>query len=80
MISRVLQKIIIGRLRIVTSETIYTFPSGGKDEPELQAEIRVKSDAFWTRLCIMGDLGFAEAYMYGEVDCDDLISLFKVSS
>jgi len=27
----------------------------------------------------MGDLGFAEAYMYGDVECDDLISLFRVS-
>ncbi|KAG5221475.1 Vacuolar fusion protein [Salix suchowensis] len=24
----------------------------------------------------MGDLGFAEAYMYGDVECDDLVSLF----
>jgi cyclopropane-fatty-acyl-phospholipid synthase len=27
----------------------------------------------------MGDLGFSEAYMYGEVECDDLVALFRVS-
>lgn len=27
----------------------------------------------------MGDLGFAEAYMFGDVVCEDLISTFLVS-
>jgi cyclopropane-fatty-acyl-phospholipid synthase len=27
----------------------------------------------------MGDLGFAEAYMFGDVQCEDLISTFLVS-
>ena len=26
----------------------------------------------------MGDLGFAEAYMYGEIDCEDLVKVFLV--
>lgn len=26
----------------------------------------------------MSDLGFAEAFMYGDVECDDLVTLFKV--
>lgn len=57
----------------------YAFPSiTREDAPQLHAELRVKSDAFWIRLGLMGDLGFAEAYMYGEVECDDLISVFLV--
>ena len=28
---------------------------------------------------MMGDLGFAEAYMFGDVVCEDLISTFLVS-
>lgn len=28
----------------------------------------------------MGDLGFGEAYMYGEVECNNLTGLFKVRS
>ncbi|EDR13177.1 cyclopropane-fatty-acyl-phospholipid synthase, partial [Laccaria bicolor S238N-H82] len=42
------------------------------------AEIRVVNDSFWVRLCTMSDLGFAEAFMYGDVQCDDLISLFQI--
>ena len=28
---------------------------------------------------MMSDLGFAEAYMYGDAECEDLPSLFKAS-
>ncbi|KAG6878299.1 hypothetical protein C0993_009305 [Termitomyces sp. T159_Od127] len=49
-----------------------------EDNEDFKAELRVISDVFWVRLCTMGDLGFAEAYMYGEVECDDLVSLFRV--
>lgn len=28
----------------------------------------------------MSALGFAEAFMYGDVECDDLVTLFKVCS
>ena len=60
------------------------FPSPDKVAAEdatspLKAELRVVDDAFWIRLCTMGDLGFAEAYMYGEVECDDLVTTFLVS-
>lgn len=81
---RLMQKITIGQLRVVTSEHTYTFPSQDSmsetqnEKPELKAELRVVSDTFWVRLCAMGDLGFSEAYMYGDVECDDLISLFQV--
>lgn len=64
-----------------TGGQTYLFPesrSQESNEGDLEAEIRVRSDTFWIRLCLMGDLGFAEAYMYGEVECDDLVSLFKV--
>jgi hypothetical protein len=84
-----LQKITIGQLRVSTYSDVYTFPiheessSAANATPNLKlrsnlkAEIRVVNDAFWVRLCAMGDLGFAEAYMYGEVECDDLVSLFE---
>ena len=75
----------------MTYSHIYTFPLpelvNGADNGEninehrdLKAELRVLKDSFWVRLCAMGDLGFAEAYMYGDVECDDLVSLFKVCS
>ncbi|KAI0667642.1 cyclopropane-fatty-acyl-phospholipid synthase [Trametes maxima] len=43
-----------------------------------RAELTVRNPIFWLRLCAMGDLGFSEAYMYGEIDCDDLVKVFLV--
>ncbi|KAI0044109.1 cyclopropane-fatty-acyl-phospholipid synthase [Auriscalpium vulgare] len=75
-----LKKIRIGRLRIVTPGKTYEFPetSAHDASTDLSVELRVVSDAFWVRLCTMSDLGFAEAYMYGDVECDDLISTFLI--
>jgi cyclopropane-fatty-acyl-phospholipid synthase len=74
-----MQNIDKGQLRVLTYSNIYTFPAKAENEP-LKAELRVINDVFWVRLCTMGDLGFAESYMYGEVECDDLVSLFQVDS
>ncbi|KAK4108448.1 cyclopropane-fatty-acyl-phospholipid synthase [Canariomyces notabilis] len=41
-------------------------------------ELVVKSDSFWTRLFLFADMGFAEAYMLGEVECTDLTAFFKL--
>ena len=80
---RVLKNITVGRLRIVTNKRTYEFPEIGTDavqDDKLYAELQVINDAFWVRLCTMGDLGFAEAYMFGDVVCEDLISIFLVSA
>lgn len=75
-----------GQLTITTPSQTYIFPVPGSAAdkvnpmPDLKAEMRVVSDSAWVRMCTMSDLGFAEAYMYGEIQCDDLNSLFKVCS
>lgn len=66
----------------MTNRQTYTLPAEGAEhdsEAGVKAEIKVVNDSFWVRLCTMSDLGFAEAFMYGDVECDDLISLFQVS-
>ncbi|KAJ6475045.1 CFS1-like protein [Mycena vitilis] len=75
-----MQNISQGRLRVLTYSHIYSFPAPGApdDSQGFKAELRVLNDAFWIRLCLMSDLGFAEAYMYGDVECDDLVSLFNI--
>lgn len=77
---KLLQNIRVGQLRIVTNRQTYTLPAedAEHDEAGVKAEIRVVNDSFWVRLCTMSDLGFAEAFMYGDVQCDDLISLFQI--
>ncbi|KAF6744463.1 cyclopropane-fatty-acyl-phospholipid synthase [Ephemerocybe angulata] len=89
MVLSVMRNIAAGQLRISTPRETFDFPSlasrtecvngvPSSESDPVKAEIRVRSDAFWIRLCLMGDLGFSEAYMYGEVECDDLVSLFKI--
>ncbi|KAI0051197.1 CFS1-like protein [Auriscalpium vulgare] len=73
--------IAVGRLRVETSDHTYKFrseegPSNSSTEPS--AVLRVINDTFWIRLCAMSDLGFGEAFMYGDVECDDLIPVFLV--
>lgn len=41
-------------------------------------ELVVKDDAFWLRLLLFTDMGFAESYMLGEFECDDLTSFFQM--
>ncbi|KAH0586547.1 hypothetical protein H2248_007773 [Termitomyces sp. 'cryptogamus'] len=81
-VTALMSRITTGRLKVLTSSRIYSFPTVEnqveKSDVEFEAELRVINDAFWVRLCTMSDLGFAEAYMYGEVECDDLVSLFRI--
>lgn len=77
-----MQNITKGNLRVLTYSHIYAFPAHPdkqNEAPNLKSELRIANDVFWVRLCAMGDLGFAEAYMYGDVECDDLVSIFQVS-
>ena len=43
-----------------------------------RVEIVVKNEAFWMRLFLFADMGFAEAYMLGDFECHDLTSFFQV--
>ncbi|KAG8807746.1 hypothetical protein FRC17_004282, partial [Serendipita sp. 399] len=51
---------------------------GRNEHPEVRAHLTVVHDTFWIRLAMMSDLGFAEAFMYGDVECSDLNSLFML--
>jgi hypothetical protein len=51
------------------AKSIYTVPS---------AKIVVTRDSFWLRLLLFADIGFAEAYMLGDFECNDLVSFFQV--
>lgn len=43
-----------------------------------RVEIVVKDESFWMRLFLFADMGFAESYMLGEFDCEDLTAFFQV--
>lgn len=46
---------------------------------DAHAVLRVRHARFWTRMLLGADLGFAEAYMTGDVECDELGEVFRVS-
>lgn len=84
----VLKNIQLGQLSIITtagqthvfgSSASYSEGLGQERKCSSRAVLRVLNDVFWIRLCCMGDLGFSEAYMFGEVECPNLIETFKVS-
>ena len=77
----------MGRLKaycLKTLKKLSSYPLGKTPStpsvPELTVEFRVLNPTFWIHLCTMSDLGFAEAYMYGDTECNDLAVLFKASS
>ncbi len=51
-----------------------TKKSGGMKKVELV----IKREAFWVRLFLFADMGFAESYMLGDFECSDLTGFFEV--
>ncbi|CAB4380415.1 unnamed protein product [Rhizophagus irregularis] len=70
-----MSRIDVGHLRVLSKDCIYEF---GPKDSKLKSEIKIINDSFWARLLILGDLGYAEAYMLGDVTCDDLVTLIKI--
>ncbi|KAG9243948.1 Mycolic acid cyclopropane synthetase-domain-containing protein [Calycina marina] len=52
-----------------------TFKKAGQPR---KVELVVNKEAFWIRSVLFADMGFAEAYMLGEVDCNDLTGFFEL--
>ncbi|KAF2483200.1 methoxy mycolic acid synthase 1 [Neohortaea acidophila] len=84
-----LKNIQLGSLRITDIDgTLTVCGSPRRAEPADAAdknvysiphtELRVLNDLFWVRLLLFADMGFAESYMLGEVECSDLTAFFKL--
>ena len=50
----------------MTATEVLNFGSRDESCDLLTAEIRVERATFWTRILLSQDLGFAEAFMYGD--------------
>lgn len=89
LITSVLSNIRYGCLTICTPTQTYVFFSPLENNTEgqevrdgkLKATLRVRSPKFFLRLLMSGDLGLAEAFMFGDVDVDsdELVRVFLVS-
>lgn len=81
---RSLQHITQGRLEIVTPTQTYHFANhqseAAVDARIPRATVVVRSHTFFLRLLASPDIGFAEAYMFGDIDIDTdhLIEVFRV--
>ncbi|KAI0087071.1 cyclopropane-fatty-acyl-phospholipid synthase [Irpex rosettiformis] len=92
---KALQGIAVGKLLIVTPDATYHFPfqpAEGReekpvsfsrsysDDPQPEAKIIVKNKSFFLRLAASPDIGFSEAYMFGDIDVetDRLKDIFRI--
>lgn len=73
-------RIEIGSLVVVDQATGQTLTYGEKADQDagLRVKLVVKKEAFWVRLFLFADMGFAESFMLGEVECEDLTAFFEV--
>ena len=49
-------------------------------EPGPYGQLRVRRQRFYQRVLLGGDIGFAEAFMDGDCDCDDLTGLIHLAA
>ncbi|KAI9745584.1 MAG: hypothetical protein M1818_001118 [Claussenomyces sp. TS43310] len=52
--------------------------NGTSKSADKKVVLNVHKEAFWVRLFLFADIGFAEAYMLGDVDCSDLTRFFEL--
>jgi cyclopropane-fatty-acyl-phospholipid synthase len=74
----IFSQVQIGTLILVDKTQQREHVFGGQNGT-LEVRLVVRADAFWVRLLLFADMGFAEAFMLGEVDCDCPTSFFRVS-
>ena len=83
----ILKNIQIGSLTITDSDgtlTVCGSPRRVDSNSEksvyniAHAELKVLNDLFWVRTLVFADMGFAESYMLGEIECPDLTAFFKL--
>ncbi|TGO25455.1 hypothetical protein BPAE_0079g00010 [Botrytis paeoniae] len=84
-ILQTLSSIKYGRLYITLKDQNETKPrlfgntsSESIDSSEPKCSVIIDSPNVWTRMSINVDLGFSEAFMVGELECDDLVALVSI--
>ncbi|KAI9797437.1 MAG: hypothetical protein M1833_005477 [Piccolia ochrophora] len=72
-----LSRIDRGQLIVAdTDGTLLRF--GQRGDTPLKTQLTVHAEAFWVRLFLFADMGFAEAFMLGDVECSDLVAFFQL--
>ncbi|KAK7905400.1 hypothetical protein LTR67_000121 [Exophiala xenobiotica] len=68
----------VGRLTIVERDGTETVCGQVGEHVSPLVHLRVMRDAFWLRLALFADMGFAESFMLGEIQCPDLTAFFQL--
>ncbi|KAI7835114.1 Mycolic acid cyclopropane synthetase-domain-containing protein [Kickxella alabastrina] len=74
-IALTLSKATVGSLTIIENGESMVF--GNPDDGGPHICLTVLSEQFWVRLMLVQDLGFAEAYMAGEIAVDNLVNFIR---
>ncbi|EIN10969.1 cyclopropane-fatty-acyl-phospholipid synthase [Punctularia strigosozonata HHB-11173 SS5] len=70
------QGVEVGALEIIEGDSVVVL--GKIQETKRPARIVVKNDTVWWRIFTSSDLGFAESYMLGEFETDDLRAICDI--
>ncbi|KAL2050226.1 hypothetical protein ABVK25_009587 [Lepraria finkii] len=74
-----LGRIEIGQLVVNDCDGTGTiFGGSGDKDGSPQTELKVLKEAFWVRVMLFADMGFAESFMLGEISCPDLVAFFRI--
>ncbi|KAL9104064.1 MAG: hypothetical protein Q9163_000961 [Psora crenata] len=74
-----LQRMEIGRLVVTDCDGTVTICGDAAAGAEWsRTELTVLKEAFWVRILLFADMGFAESFMLGEFSCPDLTSFFRL--
>lgn len=76
-IIKALTRIVVGKIVIKYKATEHVF-GNTFDKTVISAKLVVRKEIFWTRLLLSTDLGFAESYMFGDFECDDMPTLLRI--
>ncbi len=69
--------------KLEVGNIIVTYPNNELknygDKSGTVVHLTIKSSAFFKRLALYGDIGFAESYMDGDFECDNLTALLSIA-
>ncbi|KAJ2266840.1 hypothetical protein EV176_005458 [Coemansia sp. RSA 451] len=74
-IFKTLSNATVGSMTIEEDGDVITF--GNPDDSGPHVYLNILSEQFWVRLMLVQDLGFAEAYMAGEVSVNNLVDFVR---
>lgn len=83
LVLQTLSRITYGKLKLVLKDTVPSetrdFGNAKQHDPDTpESSLVVLDKNVWLRLCLNLDVGFAEAYMRRQIECENLVELFSV--